>query len=215
MSLNDRERILMLIIERLYFMQNELTLRARLHGDGLAAVLKNHVFFGSSSSFSGGPLQIGTLVMGMTGHVGDFKIGYIHEVIDTHHCVIREIGSDRICDYSNESFIPIIGMSPMLLWEREQYAFSIKVQKAFRNLDAYMYRYGGIDFDGSSATIWVREAFGGFSRTSESIPFSVVMSYGKRTTIKAIEHALLDGGYGTRAFERKAVEVEKAGASDG
>ena len=140
----------------------------------------------------------GDLVMGQTGRVDGWKIAwYVHAI--PGGALLREIGSNRTCNYTNEEFTPIVGLHPEDLLEGDKRAMVGKVEAAFRRGGEHMYRDGGCEFEGDEVVMWVRERYGGLSR--ESKPFAVRMKWNKRTTIKAILAALRAGGYGTREFE--------------
>jgi len=201
--MNDRERILMSILQRLQFTQGLC-----LHGDYKKQFEKDgnteYVHFGT---FDDRPLQIGDLVMGQTGPIDDFKIGWVHKIISFDNLIIREIGSDRLCNYSNESWKRIVGMDKSLLLEGDKYNFNIKVQKAFHRGNEFSYRFGGVDFEEDTAKIWIREAFGGMINGG-TVPFSFVIPWNKKTTIKKILELMIENGYGTKKFERSEKEKE-------
>jgi hypothetical protein len=135
--------------------------------------------------------------------VSDFKVGWVHQVVDSSTCVIREIGSNRLCNYGNEKFTRIVGMHTSQLLEGQEYIFQQKVVRAFRKGHEYMYRFGGVDFEQHYATIWIREAFGGFDLKNPSKPFSFSMAWNSKTSVKRILEAMRENGYGTREFEQK------------
>lgn len=148
----------------------------------------------------------GDLVIGKTGFLRgphEYSIGFYVEPLPVNMggAVIREIGSNRLCDYANEEFVPIVGLSKYQLLEGERYQFYQKVLQAFVKGGEYLYRFGGVDIRDQDATIWVREAFG-----CSSEPFGIDLKWDKKTTIKTILAAMRAGGYGTRRFERKRVE---------
>lgn len=200
--MNDKERILMLILDRMSMTQL-LCLRGNMEkqfsrDDGR----QDYVHFGC---YDDRPIQKGDLVLAATGFVSDFKIGFVHQVITEDQCVIREIGTDRICNYGNERFIRIVGMEESSLFEKDQYIFEQKVIAAFRRGGEYVYRFGGVVFkEGNIVEIWVREVFGGMMG-HRSKPFAITMQWNKRTSIKKIlEHMRLNG-YGTKEFEKETV----------
>lgn len=196
--MNDKERILMLILSRMSFTQT-LCLRGNQEKQ-FADKDGQYVHFGC---YDDRPVEKGDLVMAQTGSVGDWKIGWVHQVISFDTCVIREIGSDRLCNYSNERFVRIVGMEPSLLLEGEEYIFEQKVKAAFHKGDKYIYRFGGVDFkENNVAEIWIREVFGGFNPKNPSKPFSFTMKWTKRTTVKKILETMYAHGYGTREFEK-------------
>lgn len=152
----------------------------------------------------------GDLVLGSTGFVHgahEYSIGFYVEPLDSSMggAVIREIGSQRLCNYSNEEFVPIVGLYRENLFEGHEYIMSQKIKAAFAKGREYWYRYGSVEFsenDGvKKVKIWVREAFGGMDRKKESQPFAIEMEWTPKTSMKAILAAMRAGGYGTRKFE--------------
>lgn len=195
-DLNDRERILMTIIDELAGTQimtsrawSSDAFKSEITGGGYRA----HFAYWDEP-------KAGDLVLARTGRASRWKVGFYVE--SRPHCgaVIREIGTDVLCNYDNESFIPIRGLTESELWEGDRRAFYIKVLKAFRMGDSHMHLYGGLRFDGNTALVTVRERWGGMGE--ESHPYEIRMSWSKRTAIKTILAALVAGGYGTRSFRK-------------
>jgi hypothetical protein len=200
---NDKERILMEVISGLRTAQSlaprdakskEWTIGDAAYDNGSGG---QYVHFAPWAGDE--DLKPGELVMCQTGQIDDFKIGFIVRRVEYGRCIIREIGSDRLCDYSNEMFTPIRGLTATQLLEGEQYKFYLKVRKAFERGDEFWHRFGGVDIQDGAAVIWVRERYGGLKTPSR--PFSVDVTWTPKTTIKAILEALRAGGYGTRVFE--------------
>ena len=193
--MNDKERILMTIIDRLYSTQVLALngIRESMFVDEIMG--HDYVHFGA---YDDRKVKPGDLVLAQTGRVDDFKIGWVESTVTHDTCIIREIGSDRLCRYSNESFIRIVGLHDELLLEGDQYQFKLKVLKAFsRGEHSYIYRYGGIEFpEPRKARFWIRCIFGGVPPGSKK-PFPVEMKWNKRTTIKSILQNMIDAGYGT------------------
>lgn len=55
-------------------------------------------------------IKVGDVVVGETGtliHPTIFSIAVVEKVIDKHHLIVRDLMSDKQCDYSNESFTVI------------------------------------------------------------------------------------------------------------
>lgn len=146
-----------------------------------------------------GDIQPGDLVMCQTSETNSFKISFVVRRLEYGRCILREIGSDRTCDYSNERFIPIRGLTPTQLLEGDKYKFYIKISKAFALGDEFWYRFGGAEIEDGKATIWVRERYGGLKRPSK--PFPIAIEWSPETTAEDILAALRTGGYGTREFE--------------
>jgi len=152
----------------------------------------------------------GDLVIGTTGFVRgvhEYSIGFYVEPLDPSigGAVIREIGSQRLCNYSNEEFVPIVGLYREDLFEGHEYIMSRKVKAAFAKGGDYWHRYSKVEFSEENKVrkvkIWVREVFGGMDRGKESQPYAIEMEWTPKTSIKAILAAMRAGGYGTRKFE--------------
>lgn len=119
---------------------------------------------------------------------------------DPQGLLLRAIGTNNLCDYSNESFIRVTGIPARLLWEGEQYQFSLKLHKALARLDNYMHVFRGLEFPESNrAMVYIGERWGGLKNRTK--PYTVEIRFSKRTGIKAIIAALKSGGFGTRDFE--------------
>jgi hypothetical protein len=198
--MTDRERILSAVVSELATTQ--LLCRGGyseqdFKGRGLGDTDAPYVHF----AYYREPVA-GDLVLAKTGHNSEWKIGWYVRRLDAAlgGAVIREIGSERLCNYSNEGFVPIVGMYKSEILEGLQYKISRLVQMAFKKGDEYSYRFAGVEFvEGNKAIIWVREVWGGLSKPSK--PFSIELIYDKKTTIKKILEVLRAGGYGTRKFE--------------
>lgn len=216
-ELTDRERILMTVVAQLCStMVLAPGCKAFAPGAFKDANGYDYVHFGLTSGER--EPKAGDLVLAKTGPVSPWKVAWYVEPLPGPYggAVVREIGTGRLCNYGNEEFTPIIGMPPLELLEGEQRVFLSKVRKAFRRGDEYLYRFGGVDFDGDEAVIWVREAFGGLGATGdneESVPFEVRMKWSRKTTIKAILEAMRAAGYGTREFDRSPKEVRAIGST--
>lgn len=195
-KLTDRERILTRIIDALSTAQL-LAPGGRRYEESAFTGHDGHVY--AHFAYWREP-KAGELVLAKTGGISEWKIGfYVEKLSDAYGgAVIREIGGNLLCNYSNESFVPIVGLHKTDLLEGDQYLTYQKVLAAFRRGDEYCYRFGGVDFEGSEMLVWIREVFGGMGR--DSTPFSVRMKWDKRSTIKQILDAMRAGGYGTRSF---------------
>lgn len=190
MELSDRERILTEIVESF-----------------AATMLMCGLY--DESSFRGMPHvaryrepKPGELVMGTTGPAGRWKIGWYVEK-QSDGALIREIGTGALCNYGNESFSAIVGLRDDQLLEGDQRVMKGKILSAFARGDEYLYRFGGAKFDSNKVTITIREAHGGLG--GDSMPFSFVMQYDKRTTVKQILAAMVAAGYGTKSFKPESI----------
>jgi len=189
--MNDKERILTTIIRGLYF---------TFGLDSVNRDLTGYVSF-EHNGFNGMP-KVGDLVMCKTSGIHDFTVGFVEEVIDTawHGCVIREIGTNRVCKIGNESFATIKGLSSMELLEDKEYRFYFKVLKAFRRLDDFVHKFGYIEFPGKNIVkIWVRERYGGML-TIPSGPYKIEFKYTMKMSIKKIAETMVEHGFGKEKF---------------
>ena len=148
----------------------------------------------------------GDLVFAGTGPNSEWKLAWFVADIPGG-ALVREIGSNKTCNYTNESFTPVVGMRQNELYETDQHAMYVKIKKAFHKGDEYLYRFGGCEFAGQEVVIWIREVFGGALATKDapSVPFSVRMAWGRKTTIREILAAMRAGGYGTKSFRGDSV----------
>lgn len=105
-------------------------------------------------------LHIGDLVLANTAIAPNpYMIGYIHEI--KNNCVvIREIGSQKLCNYYNEMFSiinkDVLGYE---ILEGLQYKIYQKVLKAFDNYTGYTTRFRSIEFSDDICTVTSREIF--------------------------------------------------------
>ncbi|MHC4864604.1 MAG: hypothetical protein ACYTEX_10995 [Planctomycetota bacterium] len=193
-GLNDRERVLMMLAQRL--------IKPDLRGNE----------YEKKQGFPYADYEKpkkGDLVVCQSSGIHPYSVGFAVSDYEPNTAAlrVREIGSGRVCHVSNESFVVIRNIHKDELLEGRQRAFLAKVHKAFMRGDQYCYRYGGLDFDGDTVRIWIREVFGGHlhGTDQESVPFCAEMKWNGRTSIKAILQAMQDAGYGTREFERRPV----------
>lgn len=188
-ELSDRERILLTIIDRLATAQT-LLWRAW----STTPRITEYVHFAAWRE-----PEPGELVLAQTGGIGRWKVGfYVRSDPESGGAIIREIGTGLECRYGNESFKPIAGLHPIDLLEGDQRQFYYKVLKAFARADEYVYRFGGIRFESDTCHVTIREVHGGFGQ--KSVPFTVPVKWGPRTSVKTVLQVLRDGGLGTKSF---------------
>lgn len=145
-------------------------------------------------------LKPGDLVIGATARAASrWQVAWLVKPI-RGGWLVRELGGKKLCNYTNENFVPIVGLDPLDVLEGAQRRFLGRVMSAFKSSRRrdYHYLFGGLRFDGSDAVVTVREWFG---RGSDSVPFDVRMPWGPRTSAKAILEALRAGGVGTKSFK--------------
>jgi hypothetical protein len=168
--MTDKERILMTIITRI--------IPGLVYG---CFTYKDKEEYVKSYMLERAGLEKGDLVFANTSITpNDFMVGFV-DSIEQDYTVIREIGSDRLCNYSNESFTKInkekIGYE---ILEGVQYKVYQKVLKAFSNYTRYGTRFKSISFEDDSCTVAARCMF------SNDTNFEVTFPYNSKTTIKSI-----------------------------
>lgn len=173
--MTDKERILMRLVQRIY--SNAMY--------GIKDVqswrdLNQGFLFGERKP------NVGDLVVAFTSiSPNDFLVGFYMGPSTglADGATIREIGSDRLCNYTNENFLKIdkdlIGYE---ILEGTQYEIYQKALKAFKNLRPI--RFHSIDFDGKICHVKFRKMF-----SNEEIG-GISFKYSKKTSIKSIENEI-------------------------
>lgn len=119
---------------------------------------------------------------------------------DPQGLLLRAIGTDQLCDYSNESFIKLTGIPARLLWEGDQYQFSLKLHKALNKIGNYQHVFRGLEFpEAFRAAVYIGERWGGLSNPTK--PYIIEFPFNKRMSVKSIIATLEANGFGTREFE--------------
>lgn len=174
--MRDKERILMMIISRII--------------PGLTySMTKKKEEYISPMVFDMHKLKVGDLVMADTTiFPNEFMVGFVHEVKDD--CiVIREIGSEKLCNYYNEAFSVInkdkLGYE---ILEGVQYKTYRKVLEAFSEYTRYSTRFRSIEFSDDTCTVTSRRIFE--NDKSGEISFK----YNSRTKISDIGKLLEKAG---------------------
>ena len=133
-------------------------------------------------------LANGDLVFANTSiYPNDFMVGFVDSI--KYDCVvIREIGSDKLCDYYNESFSVInkdnLGYE---ILEGVQYETYQKALKAFSQYASYSSRFKSITFDDGICKVQARTMF------SDDTEFEIEFKYNSKTSIKSICKLIEDG----------------------
>lgn len=130
-------------------------------------------------------LRKGDLVFANTSlQINDFIVGFVDHA-ESDCVVIREIGSDRLCNYYNESFSVInkekLGYE---ILEGIQYKTYLKTVKAFSKYTNYATKFKSISFNGNMCTVQAREIFG------DDMLFEISFPYNSKTTISSIGRLL-------------------------
>lgn len=125
--------------------------------------------------------------------------------------ILREIGSNRICNMSNESLYVIDGLDPIRMLEGDKHQLYLKIRKTFSRHGDEWHLFGGIDFNDEKqeVTITVRERYGGFmpktidGKDFVSTPYQITLQvpkWGKRLSMKKIAVAMQEQGWLKKDF---------------
>lgn len=213
--LNDMERVLKSTIRGLYSTLQRWQSRYRIVPD------EDDVHFGSRED----ELRPGDLVQCLsTREPNPFSFAYFVEWkgADRHLAVLRGIGSQRLCDYGNESFSKVIGLAQEEMWDGARRLFYEKARRVFDEppADYYACRFGGLRFtEDDSAVITLRPSSIGSHRFNkeheiwipairkETPPFT----WSGRMTYEQIRAPLRSQGWPnpTWEYEDVAVSLEK------
>ena len=90
-------------------------------------------------------LKIGDVVLSPSFVTNPYNIGFVHEVKSHNFLVIREIGTNNLCNYSNQLFQIIKNIPKDILYEGKYFNFYRKCQKSFRKGNLYWYAF--VDFE--------------------------------------------------------------------
>lgn len=82
--------------------------------------------------------------------------------------LVRELGSNRTCRYTNENFWPLVGLTGFVFLEGKEYLFYEKVKKALKDRD-HAYRFADISFLGDTALVTLRVTGGSIFDNKYSI----------------------------------------------
>lgn len=208
MEMTDKERILLELVRELH---STMLLRCRLHKEDLVDDIGSSGYYTHFANYCrDGEIRPGMMVLCMTSgrfYPHGWTVGFVERVYSSNDMMIREIGTDRLCRIGNERFVPIVGMKDYQLYEKEEYLFSVKVNKAFRRADDYLHYFDGLEFlPDNEVLISVREKWGGPRHKSK--PYTIRMKWCKSMTIKKILEIMQEQGYGTRDFELVEEENE-------
>ncbi|MPM35905.1 hypothetical protein SDC9_82499 [bioreactor metagenome] len=173
--MTDKERILMVIISRI------------IPGLAYSYSMEKRNEYIDSCMLSPEKLNRGDLVFANTTMFpNEFMVGFVDN-IETTHVVIREIGSQRLCNYSNESFTKInkdkLGYE---ILEGVQYQIYQKVLKAFSKYARYSIRFKSISFENNVCSVMGRRMF------DSETAFSIFFPYSGKTSIKEIGRRIVE-----------------------
>lgn len=166
--MTDKERILMAIVTRI--------IPGLLYGSFNAK--EEYV---KPQMLDTSKLSKGDLVFANTSiAINDFIVGFVDH-LEENCVVIREIGSNRLCNYYNEAFTVInkekLGYEVL---EGLQYKIYQKVLKAFEKYTGHSTKFKNIDFNEGMCIVQAREIF------KTDLFFEISFPFNSKTTISSI-----------------------------
>ena len=169
--LTDKDRILMQVVQAAYSMWLSQECRGHnLKGSEYQLKFKTEEH-----------IKKDDLVFAVTSQPNDFKIGFFVKWDQyPSSAVIREIGSEKTCVYSNESFVGIMNINEIHLLDGVERQIYIKCRTAIGRADPYDVLFRDIAFKDGTVTLSIRKKWSNDER------FSLSFTYSKRTTIKSI-----------------------------
>jgi hypothetical protein len=127
----------------------------------------------------------GDVVMSCTQRFHRHAISFVVEAHSENHLLVREIGTNNTCNYSNEMFKVLRNFPSDLLLEGDQCGFKTKIFKALKN-EGMLY-YQNVKFTSDGIFISIRLKWTQDIRTFE-FPLTVPL---KRVSIKSIKSCIL------------------------
>jgi hypothetical protein len=129
-------------------------------------------------------LQKGDIVCGVTNPNHKFGIAFFEERTGYSDFVVREIGSNKTCNYTNEMFLVLRNFPEIYKLCGNEYKTMIKARKAFYH--TYTWVFAGIKFEPKKLIITMRKKWTDIKETFE-LNYDCHLS---RITIKSIKDAI-------------------------
>lgn len=206
--MTDKERILTNIIKRLHY----TTTTGRRHGyardqfveTGGSGQENLSVHFAAYEE-----PRPGDLVLAATSRdAHEWVIGFYVEKLpgDYGGAVIREIGTDNLCNYSNERFYPLRGMAQELLFYGIKYKIHARLKYAFLMANRHVNHSGcrtmqECVFEGNTVRIKVGDYYGNYGGPKKSLPFTIQIQWEEKDTHSTLLRKMLREGMCSREFE--------------
>ncbi len=147
--MNDKERILYTLVQRIYM--------KAMYGDPGETQKWRDVQPGMLAGIN--PLQKGDLVIATTSPVANpFMVGYFEGKTENGGALIREIGSNRLCNYENEWFYRIDKsiLGPEML-DGERYILYQQVEEAAKDIKGDSYVVMNFEMHDNTCTFTLRK----------------------------------------------------------
>jgi len=212
--MGEKSDILMFILDRihlastLHHRREPNGARVDFNGDLVAQFVAEHVK----------KPEPGDVVLCSTSMVSPWKISYLVQRTGHDSALLREIGSERLCNMGNERFETLVGIPSVLLLDGlRRKIFKWISEKAFNEkyngkADYCRFRCGGVEIvDDDVFRVWIRPSLLGTcpmdvnGKKLYRQPFSVDISFDKKTRLKDIVQQLIDGRMG-KDFEISETE---------
>lgn len=131
-------------------------------------------------------LKNGDIVCGLTNSNHKYGVAFFQEKIGYSDLVVKEIGSEKTCNYTNEMFLVLRNFPDMDKLCGIEYKTMLKVKKSLFDIDQY--RFDRIDFQPHKLIITLRKKWTTDKYTFDfeySCPFSKI-------TIKSLKFKIED-----------------------
>jgi hypothetical protein len=100
-------------------------------------------------------LKKGDIVCGITNSNHNYGVAFFHEKLGTSDFVVKEIGSEKLCNYTNEMFLVLRNFPDMYKLCGIEYKTMLKVEKSLFDIDQY--RFDRVDFQPHKLIITLRK----------------------------------------------------------
>jgi len=172
----------------------------------------SHGAYFESGGLTGERVRKGDLVVCQTSGHHPWTVAFVHEVQHNPQsgtsCMLREIGSDKLCNVGNDSFYVVRGLREEDLWEGQKYIFAKQLSKVFSKHGDYYRKFSHIEFiDDEFANVFIRESFGGSRKNPSSgeweisEPFSLKIKWNRaKVSLKTLYAEMEAEGYLTKEF---------------
>lgn len=134
-------------------------------------------------------IEIGDLVVSMTTGINEFTVGYVINKFNDYHMLVREIGSNTMCNIENDMFYKIdtSNLNYNLLLDGFEYQFYLKTEKAFQIFSENIgteedYILMETVFNQNEVKIYFRKRWEDYTRNTAAAVVSFL--YNKKTTLK-------------------------------
>jgi len=126
-------------------------------------------------------LKKGDIVCGMTNPNHNFGVAFFEARTGYSDFVVKEIGSEKLCNYTNEQFLVLRNFYDMYKLCGIEYTTMLKIRKALYDID--LLRFVRVDFEPNKLKITLRKKW-----TSDTISFCFEYSCPmSKITIKSLK----------------------------